>query len=256
MENKIQVKELDIFYREEGRGEPLVILHGWGKSSRDYSSIQKLLASNFHSYALDLPIFGHSSPPPQAWGVNDYALLVKDFTQKIGLKKFSILGHSFGGRIAIRLSSLNPEEIQKLVLTGVPVLRTSRVKRFAFVLIAKLGRLFFIIPPFSLFKKPIQKIFYWLVGEQDYDRAEGMKKKIFQKVIEYRGENDLKRIKIPTLIIWGEKDRVTPLSHASYLQKKIRDATLQIVPDCSHKLPYENPQLFCQKITDFWRERK
>jgi pimeloyl-ACP methyl ester carboxylesterase len=251
MKKKLTIRGLDIFYRQEGQGPPLILLHGWGRSGEVFSTLQSILARNFCVFALDLPGFGQSPLPEKIWGVKEYARLVAVFCRRLGLKKFSLLGHSFGGRIALQLAARKPQKVEKLVLTGVPVLRKTGFKRTLFWLVAKFSNLILFLPPLCFLKNPLRRLFYFLIKEHDYQRARGQLRKIFKKVIRHRPKKALGRIKVPTLVIWGSKDQVTPLENARFLKEKIKSSRLKVVANASHKLPYEEPIKFSQKIISF-----
>lgn len=253
---KIKVGKVDVFYREKGKGKALLVLHGWDKSAKVFAGLQNILSQYYRVLIPDLPSFGQSSLPPKAWGVGDYAHFVKDFSHRLDLKEFYLLGHSFGGRVAIEFASYYPDLIEKLVLTGVPVLRCRKGKRLVFWLLAKIANLVFLIPPFFLLKKPFRRLLYRLAGEHDYQQTRGLKRKIFQKAIQENQLNKLKRIKAPTLVIWGEADRLTPLEHAREIIKRIPQSKLKIIPGATHKLPYERPKEFGEKLIQFLREPK
>lgn len=254
MKKRVRVGNLKVFYRQEGKGFPLLLLHGWGKSSDAFLSLTKLLSRDFTTLSPDLPGFGKTPLPLGIWGIKKYAQFVEAFCQRIGLSKVCLLGHSFGGRIAIELASCHSERIEKLVLTGVPVLRQKRLKRFCFWTAAKFSKLIFFLPPFCFFKNQFRKFLYFFAGERDYYRSSGKMREIFKKVIGIKQLKSLRKIKMPTLIVWGEKDRVTPLFHARALHRKIKDSTLEVVAGASHKLPYERSKEFFKKIVPFLKD--
>ncbi|MBN1263331.1 MAG: alpha/beta hydrolase [Candidatus Pacebacteria bacterium] len=251
MEKKIKLDKLEIRYFQEGKKAPLILLHGWGKSGRVYSFLQRYCRQEFCSAALDLPGFGQSPLPPETWGVREYADSVFNFAEKKKWGSFYLLGHSFGGRIALEMAISHPERIKKLILTGVPVLRKSSFKRCLFWLIAKSAGLFFKIPPFSFSKKFFSKVLYHFTGERDYSQTSGRLRQIFKKVINYDPRSGLHEIKVPTLIVWGEDDKVTPLKNAFFLNEKIKNIQLKIVKKANHKLPYQKPKEFARIVLGF-----
>ena len=130
MEEKfLQVNGLKIFTRITGKGDPFLILHGWGASSRSWIKIQEKLSENFKVFSLDFPGFGKSDLPPKEWEVQDYVKLIVEYAEKIGIEKFYLLGHSFGGRVSIKLTSQFPEKINKLILVDAAGIKVkSRIK--------------------------------------------------------------------------------------------------------------------------------
>ena len=116
MEKTISIDGLNIYYRIAGQGNPFLILHGWGASSDSWKGVQEFLSKQgFKTIALDLPGFGKSADPHEAWSVNDYSLFVLKFADKLSLSNFELLGHSFGGRISIKLAAFHQERIKNLI---------------------------------------------------------------------------------------------------------------------------------------------
>lgn len=251
MNKRIKLEDLVIHYRFRGSGRPLILLHGWNKSARIFVNLQNRLAKDFAVYALDLPGFGNSSFPQSVWGVPDYARLVTKFADSLKIAQFSLIGHSFGGRIALELAAKYPGRIDKLVLTGVPVLRKKLLFRLIYGLVAKTAKLIFFIPPFIFFQNLFKKILYRLVGEVDYLQTDKQKRKIFKKVIAYNQVKLLNKITSPALLVWGENDRVTPLKNANLMLKCFQRAQLKIIPLSGHKLPYEKPEDFYRTVNSF-----
>ena len=101
----IRINGLETFYQLDGQGDPVVLLHGWGASSQSLSGVAACLAPIFRVLSVDLPGFGWSQAPPVAWGVADYADHVRQLLDEAQIERAALLGHSFGGRIAIRLAS-------------------------------------------------------------------------------------------------------------------------------------------------------
>ena len=101
---KINLSGLSIYYEVQGKGEPVTLLHGWGSDSGSLRAVSSLLKEQIgaRTYCIDLPGFGFSDPPPEPWSVDHYVDLVLQFLDQAGVEKTSLLGHSFGGRIAIK----------------------------------------------------------------------------------------------------------------------------------------------------------
>lgn len=235
---------------------PIVILHGWGvgMSGRKYESLKKLLEKDGHVvYAPDLPGFGDNPLSKEKLAFEDYIQFVYDFiTQKINKKKVILLGHSFGGRIAIRFSAQYPEMVERLILTGasgIPRALTSLKKRVVYK-ITKMTRLLFLIPPFSLFYSLFRKLVYYSIGEMDYYKA-GTLAETFKNVYQVSIEPDLEKITVPTLIVWAADDTFTPLADGILMHEKIKNSQLIIIPAATHKLPYEKPKEFVQAIYSY-----
>src|SRR5688572_6310287 len=113
----MQVQNLNLNVEVNGEGDPVVLLHGWGGSVDSMRPTAQLLSqSGFKAYVLDLPGFGKSQLPPQAWDVPRYAAFVLDYLDTAGLEKVHLIGHSFGGRISLVMGAEYPDRVNKIVL--------------------------------------------------------------------------------------------------------------------------------------------
>lgn len=233
---------LKVYYTVRGQGPAVFLLHGWGGSSKSLEELQRELAEfGFKVYALDLPGFGQTPPPSRAWSVGDYAQLVRAFVEEQDEREFFLFGHSFGGRVAVKLASFKPVGLKKLVLCGAPVIREKTVKRFVFIAAAKILGLVFGLPVLSLGRGTVRYLAYKLAGERDYYQAKGLMRDIFKNTV---GENlrpCLKEIAVPTLILWGGKDRLVPLENARVLEGEIAGARLEVLENAGHGLPLREP---------------
>ncbi|MBQ9139246.1 MAG: alpha/beta hydrolase, partial [Ruminococcus sp.] len=112
------INGIKINYEEKGEGELIVLLHGWGSNIKLFANLIDLLSKKYKVAAMDMPGFGESQEPPSAWCVDDYADFVIEFLKAYDTKKVMLLGHSFGGRVIIKLNSREnlPFEITKVIL--------------------------------------------------------------------------------------------------------------------------------------------
>ena len=248
----IKIDELVTRYKVLGKGKPLLFLHGWGGSSDSFYRLQKILSRDYKTIALDLPGFGETDFPPSPWRVQDYKNFVLAFTQKRGLETFCLIGHSFGGRIAILLSALHPEKVEKLVLisaAGITHEKSPEERAISFV--AKLGKRIISLPLINRLEEPTRYLFYKLIRRQDYYLAKGVMRETIQNVIREDLRKYLPNITLPTLIVWGDKDDVTPLADAYIMQKEIPHAKLKIIKGGSHYLPRKYWKELTRHINDF-----
>ena len=231
------IKGLKINYKTLGEGKPLLILHGWGSSSEKWQKIGELLAQKRVKVIIpDLPGFGNSDKPPTAWNLDNYCDFVEEFVKALNLDKFYLLGHSFGGELAVKYSLRFPEKINKLFLLDASCIRTRDFKKKLLYIISKIFRIF----SFSSF---LRKAFYrFVVGKSDYLSVEGVMRDTYLKVIAEDLSGVLSQIKIPTVIIWGEKDDITPLNDARIISQRIKNSRLEIIPDVGHNPHLENPE--------------
>ena len=244
---------------------------------------------NFKIIIPDLPGFGKSDEPDENWDLDDYVEftdkfiksvtqargfeLIKNILSKSNLKNimnggFSsisntktkknkqviLTGHSFGGQIAIKYAIKYPEKIDRLILTGAAGIRHKlTAKQKMLFILAKSGKLIFSLPVINIFKIPIYKLF-WKIARQrkkDYYCASPRMKEIMKNVLVEDLTLILKKIKVPTLLVWGKLDNSTPLSDGNLMNEKIENSELVIFDDANHSLPYQKPEEFIETIKEF-----
>lgn len=228
----------------------ILILHGWGLSGNRYILLKTLLEkSGYAVYAPDLPGFGKEQLKNPYMKLQDYVLFVHNFVRKKKITPFIVIGHSFGGRVAIKYAVTYPHDIELLVLTGVPIIRHVSLKQQAGYSIAKLGNL--ILPSFfSVIKMNTKKVLYFTLGEWDYYNA-GPLQEVFRNIISEDLVQYATAIKVQVVCIWGENDRITPVSDLKKIQTMIPHASVVIIPGAGHKLPYEKPQDFLKSLKKY-----
>ncbi len=233
----------------------ILILHGWATtmSGSRYSELTALLASDGHTvFAPDLPGFGREKLQKPVMVLDDYVSFVDAFLKKKKIKKAIIIGHSFGGRIAAKFAATHPEKVEKLVLTGAPLIKRKLTakKRVAF-LVAKSGKAALSFFPAS-FQTIGKKLLYRSIGEWDYYKANELKATM-QAIIREDLFPLLPNIHTPTLVVWGENDTFVPLGDGKEITKHIKYAKFVSIPQATHKLPYEYPEKFFQAAKSFLR---
>ncbi|MBU2635455.1 alpha/beta hydrolase [Patescibacteria group bacterium] len=232
------IKGLKINYKTLGEGNSLLILHGWGSRSDNWQRVGEMLAEKGIKVIIpDLPGFGQSQKPPRAWNLDDYCDFVEEFVKILNLANFSLLGHSFGGALAVKCGLKFPEKIDKLFLASAVCIRKKTFK----------NKLFKFLSKFLKIKTPfLRKVFY---RKSDYLSVEGTMKEIYLKLIKQDLSDVLSQIQIPTVIIWGEKDNITPLSDAKIINQKIKDSKIEIIPNVGHDLNLKTPEKLAEVIS-------
>ena len=215
-----------------------------------------LLSPKYTVVAMDMPGFGESDEPPSAWCVDDYADFVVEFLKDYGRDKVMLLGHSFGGRVIIKLNSRTdlPFEITKVILvdsagimppkSNKKSLRTYYYKAGKAVLGSKLAKK---IAPDALenFRKKM--------GSADYAAASPMMRQVLVKTVNEDLEPLLPNIKCPTLLIWGVNDTATPISDGEKMEKLIPDAGLVRLENAGHYSFLEQQFLFNRVMSSFMK---
>ena len=167
--------------------------------------------------------------------------------QHKNVKKVILIGHSFGGMIAIKYAVKYPEKIDKLILTGAAGIKHKlTVKQKAFSILGKMGKSIFSLPVIKNFKKPVYKIFSKIAQhrKKDYYSASSRMKEIMKNVLAEDITNCLDKIKTPTLLVWGREDMTTPLADGEIMKSKIPNSELKIIDNANHSLS-------CQKVEEF-----
>lgn len=245
-----------MYFEKIGRGEKtLVFLHGWGGNHQSWRPIAERLKDKFVIYTLDLPGFG-ASPLPRAFDLADYAREVERFLEAEKITKAVLVGHSFGGSVAIKTCLLFPEKVAKLILVDSAGLR--KTDFFTGMEIALVGRIrkTVINTPFKKFYPRARDLYCRLRGLQnsDYNLAENENlRQTLSRIFAEDLSNQLDKIMAPTLLFWGEKDPedYTPLSHAEIFQEKIPNARLIVVPEAGHFSYLSDQKKFVEAIKDF-----
>ncbi len=237
-EENIIVNGLNINYLRIGEGKPFLILHGWGSCKEKWRYVADILTERgIEVIVPDLPGFGKSEQPKTAWSLDNYCDFIVDFINKLGIDKFYILGHSFGGAIAAKCDLRFPERIEKLFLVGAACYRRRLFKTRIFYIVSKSLKIFSFIPGCFY----LRKIFYRYIVKSDYDSAKGIMREIYLQLVsrDYPSESVLSQIKDPTIIIWGGKDRITPMRDARLINEKIKGSILEILKKSGHS-PYSD----------------
>lgn len=239
---------LNVYYQKVGHGGNLVMLHGWGNDVSTFWPTVEFLKDNFTLWLLDLPGFGRSDIPKKTFDTNDYAEILEQFLKINKIKKPSLLGHSFGGKVCIKFCANFGNLVDKLILLG-----SSGIKpdpSFKRILIFPLAKFFhFLIPDIFNLKIILRKKFYRKI-ESDYENAGVMKDTLLKTLNEDLTE-DLKKIKNQTLIIWGEKDRAIPLRYGRRMYQMIKNSKLIILEEKGHFLHIHDPERFSCFVKEF-----
>lgn len=217
---KINIKDIDVNYIQYGNGRDILLLHGWGQNIEMMKFLGDQLCSNHRITILDFPGFGESSSLKEAWSIHDYSLLLEQFVKKVGIKKPVIIGHSFGGRVAIHYSANNP--IDKLVLFGAPCIRTKESLSISVRILKKLKQL----PGMNNIGEKMKKY----IGSRDYKAASPIMRQTLVNVVNEDLSCYARKIEEPTLLIWGANDTEASVDDARELEKIMIDAALIILP--------------------------
>lgn len=256
----IQLKQYSIHYEKKGEGKPLVILHGLGNNSQSWRRQLDQLSKTFKVIAWDAPGYGKSSNQEEEFQhFSQFADVLKEFIEGLGFESVYLLGHSMGSAIAIDFTSRFPEKVDALILAdptrgSAGVSPEENKKRLQ-------NRLNSInmLEPAELAKKRVKGLLAPNVDEKIKKEAERIMSQV--RPAGYRSVsyslfnlNQMKvypTISVPTLIICGELDQVTPVSESEIIHKLVPQSELDIVPSTGHLCYQEDPNTFNKFVKHF-----
>lgn len=221
-----------IFAEVYGGDTPdILALHGWGRRGSDFARCLDGLSG----LAPDLPGFGASPAPHQVIGADVYADMIAGLLD-VFPRPPVLVGHSFGGRIAVCLAAKHPEKVGSLVLTGAPLIRLSIARRPAPAYL--MGRWLHRVGVISDERMERMRRNR---GSADYRASTGVMRDILVKVVNESYEGQLRRITAPVHLLWGAEDAEVPVSVAEASVALLPNATLEILPGVGHMVPLEAP---------------
>jgi pimeloyl-ACP methyl ester carboxylesterase len=225
-----------LFAEVIGDGHPRVLaLHGWGRRGADY----RPSLDGIDALAVDLPGFGASPPPELAISAVGYAEMIAPVLDEFGAPPV-VVGHSFGGRVAVCLASAQPDKVGKLVLTGSPLIRLvpAKTPSIGYRALRGLNRI-------HLLSDQRMEQIRRSRGSRDYRAATGVMRDVLVRVIGESYEPELRSLRSRVYLLWGAQDREVPVAVAEAALRAIREgggnAELEVLPGVGHLLPLEAP---------------
>lgn len=221
----MKIDDIYINYIEYGEknARPFILLHGWGQNIEMMKPLGNAFKHAFRIIIVDLPGFGKSEEPPYGYSTLEYADLLHKLFTELKVKDPIMIGHSFGGSVAISYAS--KYDVCKLILLASPFEKTEK-KSFKVFLLKTLKKI-----PF------LNKLEDWAknhIGSVDYRNASKVMKEVLVKRVNCNLTEEAKKINCPTLLIWGRNDTAVPVEEAMKLEKLIKDAGLVIYEKCTH----------------------
>lgn len=247
----VDVAGISARYEKAGSGPPVVVLHGWGASLETVGPVIQCLAQSRTVFAVDLPGFGGTSQPAVAWGVSDYVAWVVSFLNTVGCSRVDVLGHSFGGSIAIALAAQYPQRVERLILVNSAGIRAKKSRAYGLrVRLFKALRGALQMVPVLSWRQKATEWLYGIFGSRDYQTAGAMRATLV-RVVNEDLSGLLPNIQAPTLVIWGENDRDVPASHGQFIAQTIPNAQLHVLPGAGHYSYLDRLPQFCRLVRDF-----
>ncbi|MCL1944766.1 MAG: alpha/beta hydrolase [Firmicutes bacterium] len=222
----------------QGVGVPIVLLHGWGGSMMSWASLEQRLIDVGHTVVVvDFAGFGMTPEPPINWGIYEYAQSIKVLLDELGCDKYNLIGHSFGGRVCLILG--NDKRINNIILSNAAGIKPRRgIKYYAKIWSYK-------------FKKKLE-ISTSKAGSADYRALSTTMQAVFVKIVNQHLQSHLNSIKANTLIVWGDKDKTTPLYMAKKLNKGIKGSGLIVLKNAGHYSYMEHGDKFFAIVESFF----
>lgn len=229
----------------------IVLLHGWTPDvtvMNRWQPLKKLFEeAGYKVHLWEIP--GLTTGPEKSFTINEYQ---KWLLKKIRpLKKVVLLGHSFGGQLSTIFTHQHPELVEKLVLVN-----SSGIRDFTFRKVAKrnvlkfLSKIGFVLKKINIFRKVVYKI----IREKDYLEANNYQRETINNALNYSVEPLLPKISKPTLILWGEHDKTTPIYLGEIFKNKIPRNTFIKLPT-RHSPVYTHPKLIFDKVDNFIKRK-
>jgi len=237
----------------------LIILHGWQSSKEKWGKVKELLekeeggSKEIEVIAPDLPGFKAETTLERAWDLDDYVVWLEQFVA--GREKFFLLGHSFGGRVAIKFAVKHSYRLSGLILVS-----AAGIKKEPTLIRKLMEKGSMLVRKMKFEETPIlkniwgvfKKFFYqFILGKTDYLMASGFLKKTIKNILKEDLSSILEKIEVPTCLIWGEEDKITPLEDAYLMKKKIKLSQLKIMKKVGHTPHLEEPEGLVKLIKEF-----
>lgn len=254
----VQIKKLNISYIDEGEGTLVLFLHGWGCNKEIFNREVELLKGKYRVVAMDFPGFGESTEPKNSFCVDDYVEIVDEFInyilKNVEKKEVILVGHSYGGRVIIKL---NAKEDKKYIILKNILIDAAGIKELLSIEkklkqnMYKIGKIIYGLPfAKKIFGKSLEE-YKASHGSEDYRKANPIMRETLVKSVNEDLTPILNKVKVPTLLIWGENDKATPLSDAKLMEKEMEDAGLVVLKNCGHFSFLEDRSTFVAVFKSF-----
>lgn len=250
----IKIDGLNINYEVHGENNEkhILILHGWGANIQSFAPVTKCLSTKCKVYILDMPGFGASDEPNTGFFVEDYANIISKFITELNITNPVLIGHSFGGRVIMKLVGKLGYTPDKIILVDSAGIKPKRSLEYYFKVYSyKLAKR--IVNTFCSKEKAKEVIDKMRnkKGSTDYNNASENMKRTFINVVNEDLRHHLPNIKVPTLLVWGKNDQDTPLRDAKIIEKLVPDAGLVVFEDAGHYSYLDNLRGFLAVATNF-----
>lgn len=244
------VEDLLTSYQLVGKGKLVLVLHGWGDSSKGLDGLSSSLAKQHQVLSLDLPGFGATQAPKSPWNLDNYADFVAKLLTKLELgQPYAVIGHSNGGALAIRAVNIGQLQPQKLILLAASGVRSgNKIKRFVLKILAKTGNVATLWMP-ERYRRALRKSLYG-VARSDVDVVPALKE-TFKLTVRQDVQKDAAKLELPTLLVYAAKDRAVPLTDGQLYKRLIKGSRLEVIDDAEHFVHLDQPERVTHLIEEF-----
>ncbi|MDO4542771.1 MAG: alpha/beta hydrolase [Bacillota bacterium] len=244
---KTEIDGITLNYLDEGKGIPVVLLHGWGCNCGHWGPVTAALKEKYRVIVPDIPGFGESSEPPEVWNTQKYAEFFAKFFRELGIEKPVLAGHSNGGRISIVLGAM--DLCSRILLTDSAGIKPKRsVDYYVKVYSYKAMKKALSLPGLKNKKDEILEKRRKKSGSADYQAASPRMRQILSTVVNEDLTTELAKIRVPTLLVWGSEDADTPLSDGEAMERILKksgsDTALIVFQGRTHYAFLEEPSRF------------
>lgn len=252
-----EINGLSIHYEVAGRGKPVICLHGVLGSGRCWKHLMADFP-DYSVYALDLRGFGESDKPRHGYSVDTLVSDLEAFMNRLAIERATLIGHSLGELVAIAFACKSPERVERLVLVG----NAAHVPRRLKIMVASLASpLLFLLGDVAL-RTIVRRLFFYRITDRIRDDfaefcSECRKATLRSQIgslwagIGLDLREELSRLDIPILAIFGEQDRLVPPSHAQIMKELIRSGEVRVMPGVGHMPMLESPREFGALVRRF-----
>ncbi len=221
---KYKNDEIHYIDNELNKDKTLIFLHGWGQNIKMMKPIAKPFYDTHRVLIIDLPGHGNSSSPTRAYDLEYFVEVIYELIKKLNIKNPTLIGHSFGGKISLLYASTH--QVDKLVLLASPFKKSEKKPALSIRIYKKFKN----IPGLKKIGERLKS----KLGSTDYKNSTPIMREILVKHVNKDIQEEVKKIKCPSLIVWGTKDDAVPVSDAYILEKLIKDSGVVIYDNATH----------------------
>ncbi|MFT4576886.1 MAG: pimeloyl-ACP methyl ester carboxylesterase [Polaribacter sp.] len=264
----IEVDGMQVHYRDEGKGTPIVLIHGTASSLHTWNDWAEELKKTHRVLRMDLPAFGITGANANAdYSIQNYTRFLQEFLSKVNVDNFYLVGNSLGGNIAWDYAAEHPEKVKKLVLIDASGLQTNKPQPWIFKLAKTpvLNSLFLYVTPKAVIKDNMEQVYHddSKITDELITRYHEMalrtgnrqafidRAKTDFKLGEKSNLEKLKSIKTETLLLWGENDLWIPLDNGKRMNSLLENSKLVVIKNSGHVPMEENPTESLKLFFDF-----